>query len=300
MNRNLYKDVYLEDMLPAIREIIFEAYGTYPSVLPHLFNMEKSDRSIEQITQMTEFGLVPEKAEGSAVDFDTSAQGYDKTFTHALYKLGFSTTKEMIDDDKFGITKKYAKALGKSAAQTREVLGASHFNNAFGGAFLGPDGVSLCNASHPHAWTGTQSNVVTASDLSVTSLRAMVNAMESLVNQRGLRIMIKPKYLLVPREEQWNAEELLKSRLKPDTAENATNAFTMKGLEYIVWDYLTDTDATFVVSEPADNHLYWFDREMPTLDSEYDFDTDSGKTKLRFRCSSGWADYRWLVGNQGI
>lgn len=298
MNRNMYSDVFTTDMLPAIKHIIMEEYESYPSVIPHVYNVEKSDREFEQTTKFTGFGLVPVKTEGSDVDYDISYQGFDKTYRHDTYKLGFSTTKEMMDDDKVGLVKKYAKALGRSMSNTQEILGAAVFNTAFSTA--GPDGVSLINTSHPHAAGGTQSNLVTAADLSFTVLRDMLNTMHGLVDDRGLRLMIKPKYLLVPRGEEQMAEELLKSRLKPDTAENATNYFTIKGLEYIVWDYLTDEDATFLLSEPSVNQLYWFNREAVNTTGDYDFDKDAGKTKIRWRGSCGYSDYLWCVGTQGI
>ena len=53
-------------------------------------------------------------------------------------------------------------------AYTKQVKAASVLNNAFSSSYVGGDGVSLCNASHPLVSGGTNSNRLTAADLNET------------------------------------------------------------------------------------------------------------------------------------
>ncbi len=299
--RSAYSDLFLNTMLPAIKKVIMESYESYRDILPYIFNVEKSDRSIEQTTTVSGFGLVPSKNEGSSVDYETLDQGYDRTYTHLTYKLGFTTSKEMMDDEKYGLMRKASQALSRSMYNTRQTVGSNHFNNAFSASFLGPDAVALCSTAHTRTDGGTWSNRLAAdADLSVTSLRTLLNVLEDTVDDKGLLLNLEAKYLLIPNELEFDAEELLKSSLRPDTAENAINAFTIKKLSPLVWNYLTDADAWFLCAEPSMNNLMWFDREPVNTTSSYDFDNDNGKTKIRARFSSGWADARGICGTPGV
>jgi phage major head subunit gpT-like protein len=206
----------------------------------------------------------------------------------------------MIDDDKWGIIKKSGMALGRSMYNTRQIGGASTFNNGFDSTYAGPDGKELFATDHPLIGGGTEQNELTAAaDLGVTSLRQAFNDMADTVDERGLDIQLTPKHLMVPDELLWDAEELLKSAQRPGTSNNEINAFQVKSVDYFVWHFLTDPDAWFLVSDKMDHNLKFYDREPVNVSSDYDFDADAAKTKIRARWSYGWSDWRGVFGSPG-
>jgi len=148
---------------------------------------------------------------------------------------------------------------------------------------------------------GTEQNELTnAADLSVTSLRQAINDFKDTRDDGNLRINLKPKMLLVPKELIWDAHELLKSAGLPGTANNNTNSFSLVGLNAMEWEYLTDGDAWFLVADSSQHEMYFFERQAPELTSDKDFDTDSMKVKLTTRFSSGWSDWRGIYGSPGV
>jgi phage major head subunit gpT-like protein len=259
--RTGFSDQFFSTALPLLEELIMEQYGNKPDMIPMIFNVESSDKWGEQDSTVTGFGIAPEKAENSPVKYDDVLQGYDTTYTHTTYALAFRTSREMVDDEKYGMIRKSATALGRSMFNTRQIQAAKDFNNAFTSA-TGPDGKELCATDHPLIGGGTASNeLATPADLSVTSLRQALNDMEDTVDERGLLINVEPETLLVPNELIWDAEELLKSSLRPDTANNPVNAFQIKNLDYKMWNYLTDPDAWFLVANKMDHNMKFYERE---------------------------------------
>jgi len=298
--RTGFSDLFFSEALPLLEDVIINQYADHPDLIPYIFNIKKSTRWGEQDTAITGFGAAVEKAENSAVTYDQNYQAYDKTYTHLTYALGLRTSKEMIDDDRFDIVTKGAKALAHSMFVTRQVIAAAHFNNGFSSA-VGPDGKELFATDHPLVGGGTEQNeLTTAADLSVTSLRQALVDINDTTDERGLPVFITPKYLLLPSELQFTGEELLKSTLRPDNAENAINAFKMKNLDWVMWQYLTDPDAWFIISDKNQHSLKFNDREPVNVSSDYDFDADASKTKIRCRFSSGWSEWRGVFGSPGI
>lgn len=296
--RTQFGDLYLVDALPAIREIIQNEYEMNPDMVPMLYNVEGSDRSIEQSVSISGFGRFAETPEGQPINSDVAYDRFDKTYTHLKYALSYKVTKEMIEDDQYGLVKKYSVALSRSAFDTRQTLGAEIFNEAFSATnFTGGDGLALCVTNHTLV-AGTGSNTLsTAADLSVTSLRQALQDIGDTTDDRGLLLNLKPKTLLVPNELEWDAYELTKSPDRPDTAARAANAFAPRGLTSMVWNYLTDPDAWFIVCDKHD--MTWYDRKPLTVENYEDYATQSMVVQGIMRLSKGWNDWRGIYGSPG-
>jgi phage major head subunit gpT-like protein len=290
--RTLFPDLYLQSMLPAIDEVVMTKYSQFPDQFPEVFRMESSSRSIEQTTEVTGFGQFSLVPEGADTRYDEALPGFNKTYVHAQYSLGFKVTKVAMDDDKFGVVRKLATELGRSAKETKEVTVANVINTGFT-TNIGPDGVTLFNVAHPLIGGGTQSNKLSyATDPDVTSIQLLLTLMRQMVDHRGKKLRIPPKKAIFPPNLEFIGAELLGGNDRPDTANRAINAFKRRsGMPsfdtWMVWDYLTDPDAWFIEGEVSDTELRFYNRESFNTVHDIDFNSRSVKTAGWMRFSAG-------------
>lgn len=285
-------------LAPGLREIFFDKFDSYPTQYTELFNVETSTRKYEDDYGVSGFGLVPEKPEGVGIFYDDPIPGYSKRYTHSTFALGFRVTRELYEDDLYGIIRKMPKGLGKSMRLTVEIDGANVLNNGFtAGATAGPDGVALFSATHPLTGGGTSSNTLAvAADLTETSLEQAIIDIAATTDDRGLLQMIKGKKLVVSPSMAWTAARLLKSTLTPATPNNAINP--AEGImPFIVNNYLTDTDAWFIYGD--EHQVNWFWRRKPDFEQGNDFDTEDAKYKATARWSNGFSDWRGVYASPG-
>lgn len=302
--RTTTPDLYLKTMLPAIDEVVMTKYSQFPEEFSEVFRMEKSNRSIEQTTEVTGFGQFAQVPEGNNTRYDQPLPGYNQTYTHAQYSLGFKVSKVAMDDDKFAVVRKLATELGRSAKETREVVPANVFNNGFtGSSYYGPDGVSLFATNHPLIGGGTQTNrLAYASDPDVTSIQLALTDMRQTVDHRGKKLRIPPKKMIVPAPLEFVAAELLGGAdWRPDTANRTINAFRRRsGMpsfdSWMVWDYLTDPHAWMIEADVADTELRFYNREPFNTVHDIEFDSRSVKTAGWMRFSVGFNGFYGIYG----
>jgi phage major head subunit gpT-like protein len=304
--RTQFPDSQLETQLPALRAVTFTRFNKYPDQFSKVFNVQDSDRAIEQFSGISGFGLFGQVTEGGRITYDTEAQGFDKTFKHTDWALGYRVSHQLQRDDKFRLVANMAKELGRSARITVEVDAASDFNNGFSGSYNGPDGVPLFSASHPRVKAGsTQSNLASpAVDLDVSTLEAALTAFRGFTDDAGKLVMVEPTRLIVPPALEFVAAEILSGKMRSDTANNTINAFTYRDgisnfTKFFTWNYLTDPDAWFVAADPDDLALMFFHREKFDTYNDYDFDTRALKTAGWMAFSHGWYDWMGLYGSAG-
>ncbi|MBU0959737.1 MAG: Mu-like prophage major head subunit gpT family protein [Nanoarchaeota archaeon] len=287
-----------------LRKVIFNKYNSYPEQYSQIFNVHTSSKNFEEDAMTTGLGLFPVKEEGAAVAYDDPVQGWKKRYTHVEYGLAFRVSEVMQEDDLYSIMAKMGKALGKGAAESVEIVCADIFNNGFSTATanLGPDGKSLFATDHPlYKAGGTEQNrLTTDADLSVTSLRQAINDVADMRDHANLRQNTKPVKLLTHPNEEFAAIELLKSTLRHDTAENATNAFKKWGLTPIVNNFLTASKAWFLIADKDDHDLNFFWRRKFKVKTGEDFDTGDLKTKGTMRFVTSWGDFRGVYGSPGV
>jgi len=278
-------------------------YNEHKEEYPDLFDQDTSKKNYEEDVQLTGFGLAPVKTQGAPVSYDTEQQGPVSRYTHVAYALGYIVTKEELDDNLYmEVSKTRARANAFSMRQTKENVAANVYNRAFNSSFTGGDGVSLSNASHPNTTGGTFSNqITTAADLSEASLEDLIIQLMGATNDRGLKINLMPKCIVVPRQLWFEANRILKSVLQNDTANNAVNVLKAtnaipEGIK--VNHYLTDPDAWFIRTSCPDG-LKCYQRIAPQFSQDNDFDTENAKAKCYERYSFGWSDPRSLWSSPG-
>lgn len=296
MFRAQFADLFV-DRLPFIDEILYENFDAPSLTYPLVFNVRDSKRAYEDITEITGFGVFSEKSEGDVIDYDKLLQGFDKRFTHVTYSKGSQISMEAADDDIDGAISNVMPPLGRSARVSIETTIWNIVNNGFGTTTT-PDGQALYSNSHVLRGGGTYDNLVSG-DLSISTLETAVNMFDDMIDDRGLPIEIGPTKIVFPTNLRWLVYEILKSDLRSDTAENATNAFKQISLDGVMSKYLSGDDDWFLFCEPSQHRVLVYWRQEPVSDHTIDFDTGNFKTKMTYRLSAGAAGWRGTVGGQG-
>jgi hypothetical protein len=277
-------------------------YDRYPEQWRALYSTEQSMKAFEEDVQMIGFGAAPTKAEGAMINYDSGREGFVSRYVHETVALAFAITEEAEEDGLYGsLGAKYARALARSMQQTKEIKGANVFNNATGTS-VGGDGVSLLNASHPLGGGGTASNTLsTAADLSETSLETILVQISTAVDDRSIPVALSGRKLAVPPQLVFIAERILKSNLRPGTADNDINALRNMGMipeGVVVNQRFTDPDQYFILTDCPDGMKHFLRAPIKKA-VEGDFETGNLRYKVRERYSFGFTDWRGVYGSEG-
>jgi hypothetical protein len=285
---------------PGLNTLFGLEYDSYPAEYEAVFESNTSQKAYEEDLLLSGFGSAPTKSEGSAISYDDAGQQWTARYQHETIALAFSITEEAEEDGQYGsIASRYTKALARSMASTKEIKAANVLNNAT--TSTGGDGVSLLNTAHP-TQNGNQSNtLVTAADLSETSLESILIQIADMKDDRGLRVAAQGTQLVIPTAYTFVAERLLESQLRTGTADNDINAIKSGGYlpkGYHVMRRLVDADAFFVTTDVPDG-LKMFQRSALKKGMEGDFETGNVRYKVRERYSFGVTDWRGVFGSEG-
>ena len=290
-----------KELEPGLNALFGMEYSRYENEHAEIFDQETSDRAFEEEVMLVGFGEAAVKQEGSAVQFDTAQESFTSRYSHETIALAFSLTEEAVEDNLYDtLSARYTKSLARSMAYTKQTKAANVLNNAFSTA--GGDGVSLVNTAHPTALGGTFSNrSSTDADLNETSLEQAMIDIAGFIDERGLKIAMQGRKLIIPVNIQFVADRILNSTLRVGTSDNDINALRNMGMlpdGYTINHYLTDTDAYFIKTD-APNGFKHCVRAALTTGMEGDFDTGNMRYKARERYSFGFSDPRCVYGSQG-
>lgn len=294
---------FAKALWPGINKWYGDSYKDFDVEYSALFDSSDSRRAYEEDVSLSGLGLAQRKDEGGSITYDEMSQGFVTRYSHAVYALGFIVTREIYEDDQYDVIgKKRAQALARSLRQTKEIIAANVYNRAFNSSYTGGDGKELCATDHPNYAGGTQANeLTTAADLSEASLEQACIDIMKLEDDRGLKIKVMPKSLIIPVDLMFVAERILKSDGRVGTNNNDLNAIKEMGKfpgGIVVNHYLTDTDAWFIRTD-VPNSMRHFQRRKMEFGMDNDFDTENAKYKATERYSFGWSDWRGIFGSPG-
>lgn len=274
-------------------------YKQHAAEYDKIFEVSNSTKTFEEDVQMTGFGLAPVKTQGSSISYDSEEQGFIQRYTHLAYALGYIVTHEELADNQYmEVASRRTKGIAFSMNQTIETVAANILNRSTNGSYLYADGVSLLSTAHPNTSGGTWSNKLAVdADLSHASLEDLTIQIMGATNDRGLQIPIMPECLVVPRQELYNAQRILKSTLQNDNAENATNV--LKGVfpKGIVMNHYLDNAGDWFIKTNCPNGLKFLWREKPSFSNDGDFDTKNLKHAGYMRFKAGVTDPRGCYGS---
>lgn len=269
-----------------------------PDYLGQLFNVQTSNRSVEEHLGFGATQLMTTWT--GQVDYGDFEKGYQTNYRHAKYSAGMQVERELLDFTNFSEVKRRVDSLLVDAVyKTKQIHGASVFNNAFDDTYAGSDGVGLCSAAHPYSPTDatTQSNEGTAT-LTVANVDSARQAMINFVDSAGNILVRNPNYIIVGPKQWLNAKKLIGSALEPSNANNGINVFGNGELKLIYNPFIT-VNAWFLADEmEMKKMLNWYTAREPKVEMESVFDTEVAKYKAVGLWSKGWDDYSFIYGNK--
>jgi hypothetical protein len=293
----------VKELEPGLNALFGMEYDNYENEHEAIYDIEKSDRAFEEEVMLSGFGEAPVKTEGAGVQYDDAQEVFTARYTHETIALAFALTEEAIEDNLYDkLSVRYTKALARSMSQTKQIKAASILNTGFTTA-IGGDGVALFSSNHPTiGGPNLRNQLAVAADLNETSIEQSLIDISKFTDERGLKIAINGVRLIIPKELVFVAERIMKSTLRPGTADNDINAVKNMGMipqGYTVNHFLTDPEAFFIKTD-APNGMKMFNRVAIKTAFEGDFDTGNVRYKARERYSFGFSDPRGMFGSPGV
>ena len=294
----------VKELEPGLNALFGLEYKQYENQHEQIYTKETSDRAFEEEVMLSGFASAQVKPEGSGVTYDSAQETYTARYTHETIALAFSITEEAIEDNLYDrLASRYTKALARSMAQTKQVKAVNPLIQGLPTTdnYDSGDSVSLFNTSHPTIAGIVANTLATQADLNETSLEQSLIDIAAMTDERGLKIAAKGVKMIIPSELQFTAERLMKSAQRVGTADNDVNAIRSMGMipqGYVVNNFLTDTDAFYIITD-VPNGMKYFERSPINTKMEGDFETGNMKYKARERYSFGVSDFRGIFGVEG-
>ena len=296
----------VKELEPGLNALFGLEYNRYDNESAEIYVTESSDRAFEEEVMLSGFANADVKAEGQGVSYDEAQETYTARYTMETIALAFAITEEAIEDNLYDrLSSRYTKALARSMSNAKQVKAAAPLNNGLPGVttgkFTSGDGANLFSLSHSTIAGNVKNTLTTQADLNETSLEQSLIDIAALTDERGLRIAAKGVKMIVPSANQFNAERILKSQGRTQTADNDINAINSMGMipqGYRVNHFLTDADSFYIITD-VPNGMKHFERTPLTTSMEGDFDTGNVRYKARERYVYGVSDFRGIFGVEG-
>lgn len=292
-----------KSLWPGIKTWWGRQYDEHPQEYPEWFEIETSDKAYEEDVEISGFGVLREKDQGAALNYDTEVQGAITRYTHVAYAGGYIVTFEELRDNLYEVvSKRRAAMLAFAGRQTEEIIAANVFNQAFNSSFPIGDGAAFIANNHP-SLAGNFSNLLTTSaDLSETAIEDLAIQIMQATDYRGNKIALIPQALGISPQNFFDANRILHSILQNDTSNNAINVIKATGMfpkGIMVNHYLTSATAWFIkTNAPYGARFMW--RDKPMFDTDNEFDTKNAKAAQYMRFSAGVTDPRGYYGTPGV
>ena len=296
----------VKELEPGLNALFGLEYKRYDNESAEIYVTESSDRAFEEEVMLSGFANANVKAEGQGISYDEAQETYTARYTMETIALAFAITEEAIEDNLYDrLASRYTKALARSMSNAKEVKGALPLNNGLPSVatFKTGDAVALFSTAHPCSTGPNVANTLaTQADLNETSLEQSLIDIAAMTDERGLRIAAKGVKMIIPSANQFNAERLMKSQGRTQTADNDINAINSMGMipqGYRVNNFLTDADSWYIITD-VPNGMKMFVRTPLNTAMEGDFDTGNVRYKARERYAFGCSDWRGIFGTPGV
>lgn len=262
-----------------------------------LFQDQSTTSKFKRYQSIAPFGTAPRKGEGEEYTFDQIQAGFTKDITPLEYGFGFQWTETAMEDDDFEVLAQYSKWLGFSVRIMQETQAADVLNSGLSGTVKTADAVALFSTAHLLKRGGTAKNKLsTAADLSVSCLAQLRSDMRTNTKLESGQL-VRPAdsfYLVHHPDNEALAIRICKSEGLPQSADNDVNPVQkIMKVEPLTWEYISDTDATFLIAKKASAHgLKMLSRTKPKLNPVM-VDPKTGNRIVSIRVRQVWDAFDW-------
>lgn len=247
-------------LLPGLRKLTGE-YKSIERQWDKVFKTEDSEMAFERTTEMRFLSLPQLVAEGGATPFDNGmGERFTYNQTHVEIKLGYAVTRKAQDDNLYKTQFRPSNlGLMDTFREFQEIRAADILNTGTTyDSTVGGDGVALFSTAHPIDGDTVANRPSTDLALNENSIYSGAIQCRQFKSQSGIKKPAKVRKLLVPIQLDYVACRLVKSQLRPDTANNDVNAIYEMGVlpeGYMSMDYLTSATAWFLKTD-QDSLIY--------------------------------------------
>jgi len=239
------------------------------------------DFKLKKIAEGGEYKEVKMEETGDSFKLDT-------------YGRMISITRHAIINDDLGAFMRYTELFGRGAMELQSEIVYGLFTANSGGGRKLADTVNLFHASHKNlAATGTA--------LSIASLTAARLAMRRQTGLTGEKILVRPRFLVVPPELETLAYQLIYAKTN-NTVAGEANPFEGK-FDVLVDPFLENATAWYLFADPATipvvEYAFLNGQEGLYTEQEVDFNTDNLNIKVRTDFAATIEEHRGVYKNAG-
>ena len=288
---------YLTLMAPGLANVWFEAQTPRETQYTRYFNTRMFDKLTLEDAKMAGFGPLQRISEGGEVAFDEAITPVTKIYNSVTDGLGYRITEKLRRKELYGQVQKFEQALRRSAEDTLEIYAHGVLNNATNTTIsAGFDGLALASAAHTRMDGGaTQSNSLSTT-LSLAALHTARTTWAKYVDDRGRPIRLEMQKLLVAVDLWPTAVELLDSKSRPDSANDAVNVVNRFGLQILEGHYITSTTHWSIFGSQHDVNFVW--DQKPSVKMWEEEKTDDILRRVKQGYGRGHGEWRgYLLGN---
>lgn len=240
-------------------------------------------------------GLLPQKDEGGELKTLTMTEGYTKRFMADTFGAKMMITEEAIEDAKYPQAIKLKRRLKRSLWKTVDINSTLVLMRATNANYVGGDGVSLANASHPLPNGGVYSNTMAVpmspsmqACIVVRAALAVLPGHDGIVEPRSVEKVVFP----AAQEGVWDI--VLGSKINPDPGNfSAINVANQKmSIEPVMNPYWSTTTTNYCFITDAEDGLMWLWRRRPRTRNWVDNNNEIMLDATSARWARGWGDPR--------
>jgi hypothetical protein len=233
---------------------------------------ERASRFFDVDYSVSGLSVMGEKAIGQTFNTDQLFQGKKKQFALKTYGLALVIQHEAWRWDLYGVFPGLTKQLAKTATDRYNLVAYALFPQAFSTTdsnFQTYQGEPIVALNHTRMDGGTWKNRPTVNGgLSYVMLMQAGIDIRRTFDERGRYIELNPKLLITSVEQEWIAEEILKSKWRPDNAQRNPNQSGDIVQSCHTSPYITAIPPFFVLCDKSDYKIKMSLGEDPDMDTE--------------------------------
>lgn len=220
---------------------------------------------------------------------------HDAKESYAIATFGkiIAVTRQLLVNDDVGAFTDMSQKWGEAAADFEAQQLVDLLEAGSGAGPVMDDGKTLFHADHGNI-------AASGATINVTSLAEARLKMRKQKGLAGRPINVRPRFLVVPPEQELAAEQVL-AAIQPTTTDDV-NPFGGK-LELLVETRLTSATRWYLVSDPATTegleYSYLQGEEGPQVETKQGFEIDGMAFKVRLDFGAAFLEHRGWFRNTG-